>query len=580
MKYLVMFLKKKKGMLAITLLLLAGQVTGTLLIPRMIAMIVDTGILKGDMPAIYRVGIWMFLISLGTAVISILGCYASSELANAFGRNMREAIFRKTQDISLEQFDGIGVSSMMTRSTSDISNLQQTLIMILQMIVPTPLIIIVCMWMTVQINPSLALIPAGCILLFLALAFLVLKKSQPLSKQIQVRMDRINQVVRERVTGIRVIRAFDKDSYEQKRTDQVFEAYAAHMIRLNKLFAVLNPIVWLIMGLSMAVIVWEGGLLASAGRMQLGEITAVTEYTIITLSYMILAVMSCVTLPKMRACLQRLTQVLDMEPEIMDVSDSPIGETPVSREPVVEFSHVTFSYSGAEEPVLKDISFSCRRGETTAIIGSTGSGKSTIANLLLRLHEIDSGRITVNGEDIKTLPQETLRSQIGYAPQKAMLFAGTIAQNLRMGKKDADESDMDRALSIAQADTFVRDLPLKTQAPVSQNGSNFSGGQKQRLTIARSVIGNAPILVFDDSFSALDVKTDAALRKTLKTQTANAAKIIIAQRVQTIADADQILVLDEGKIAGMGRHETLMKECEVYRAIAQSQLPPEEVTES
>lgn len=584
MKHLIIFLKKRRGMLWLTLLLLTGQVVGTLLIPRLIAEIVDTGILQGNMSAIYRVGMQMFVVSIVTALISILGCYYSSELSLAFGRDMREAIFKKSQAISLEQFERLGVSSMMTRSTSDISSLQQTIIMVLQMVVPAPLIIGVCIGMTVQINPSLSIIPVVCILIFIVLAGIILKKSQSLSRLIQVKMDRINQVVRESVTGIRVIRAFGNGMYEKKRSDKAFGEYADHMIRLNRLFAALNPAVWLVMGLSMAAIVGAGGMMATGGSMRIGQITAVTEYTIITLSYVIMAIMSSVTIPKMRACLQRLEEVLDMEPAITDVRTEVDKRSELDKKngtakesPVVEFSHVTFSYPGAEEPVLKDISFSCKAGETTAIIGSTGSGKSTIANLLLRLHEINEGEIFLKGENIKAMPQNTLRTQIAYAPQKAILFAGTIADNLRMGRKTAGEGDMMRALDISQAAAFVQSLPLGINAPVAQNGSNFSGGQKQRLAIARAIIRKAPVLVFDDSFSALDFKTDANLRKALKEHTADTAKLIIAQRIQTIADADQIIVLDEGKIAGIGSHGQLLGTCEIYRSIVQSQLSPEEV---
>lgn len=577
MKYLMKFLKKRKGMFTVTLVLLVMQVVGTLLIPRLIAEIVDTGIIQGDMSAVFRVGKGMLIVSFLTASVSILGCYFSSELANAFGRDMREAIFRKSQNISIEQFDSIGVSSMLTRSTSDITNLQQTIIMFLQMVVPTPLIVVVCIGMTLQISPALTMIPALCILLFILLAIVILKKSQNLSKMIQVKMDRINQVVREFVTGIRVIRAFDNGSYEENRVNDSFGAYASHMIRLNRLFAAMNPAVWMVMGLSMAAIVWKGGLLAGGGSIQIGEITAVTEYTIITLSYLILAVMSSVTIPKMRACLQRLTEVLDMEPDIFDRVEEQ-RKLIAEEVPAVEFSHVSFAYSGAEKSVLKDLSFRCKRGETTAVIGSTGSGKSTIANLLLRLHEINDGRILVHGRDIKDMAQQDLRKQIGYTPQKAILFSGTIAQNLCMGKEDAGVAEMEQALHISQADSFVKSLPLGLDAPVSQNGTNFSGGQKQRLSIARAVISGASILVFDDSFSALDFKTDAALRKALKEYTADVAKIIIAQRIQTISDADQIIVLDEGSIAGIGTHKSLMESCQIYQDIAKSQLSQEEVS--
>lgn len=583
MKYLITFFKQQKKKLVLTLLLLGGQVIGTLLIPFLVARVVDKGILPGNMQAIYHVGIQMLIVSLLTAVISILGCYYSSELAISFGCEMRKAIFRKSQTISLGQFNELGVSSMLTRSTSDISNIQQTLVMVLQMMVPAPLIVAVCIFMTIYINPAMAAIPLICIILFVILATAILNKSRPLSQQIQTKMDRINQMLRESISGIRVIRAFDNGDYEKQRSDSAFEDYATHMIRLNKLFAVLNPAVWLIIGLSMAAIAFIGGIFSARGTIQIGQITAVAEYTIITLSYLILAIMSGVTLPKMRACLQRLTEVLDIKPDIQDGGDMGESTIPPHKSHVkesgsaVEFSHVTFAYPGAEEPVLKDISFCCRAGETTAIIGSTGSGKSTIANLLLRLHEINDGTIMLNGTDIRDIPQTALRRQIGCTPQKAMLFSGTIAENLRMGNESASEDKMMQVLKVAQADSFVQKLPLGLAASVSQNGANFSGGQKQRLAIARSLIRSVPVLVFDDSFSALDARTDAALRKALKEFAPDSAKIIIAQRIQTIMGADQIIVLDEGEIAGIGRHETLMKSCDIYNSIAQSQLSQEEV---
>lgn len=581
MKYLFTFLKQKRAMVILTLLLLTGQVVGTLLIPYLIAQIVDKGILTGNLSAIYGVGIQMLVVSLLTAVISIGGCYLSAELAISFGCNMRNAIFRQSQRLSLGQFDEVGVSSMLTRSTSDITNIQQTMVMVLQMMIPAPLIITVCILMTIHINPSLAIISVIGILFFIVLSFLIFGKLKPLSRQIQIKMDRINMVLRESITGIRVIRAFNNGIYEKERSDTAFEGYAIHMIKLNKLFAILNPCIWLLMGLSMAATTWFGGILSANGSIHIGQITAVVEYSIITLSYMILAIMSGVTLPKMRACLERLTQVLDIKPEIQDdttACSTKSTSIPLVNTPVVEFSHVTFSYPGAEEPVLTDISFCCRSKETTAIIGSTGSGKSTIANLLLRLHDINDGSILFNGRNITTIPQEALRDSIGYTPQKAILFSGTIAENLHMGNASASLADMEDALEIAQALPFIQQLPLGLNGLVSQNGSNFSGGQKQRLAIARSIIKNAPLLIFDDSFSALDARTDASLRDALHQYVPDTAKIIIAQRIQTIANADQIIVLDEGRIAGIGTHQTLMKSCDVYRSIAQSQFSAKEVS--
>lgn len=575
MKYLKLFLKERKGKVAITLIMLLGQAIGTLLIPFLVASIVDDGILKGDMTAILRIGGQMLLVALVTTIVSVLGSYYSADLAAFFGYDMRDKIFRKSQELSIREFDTIGVSSMITRTTADISNLQQTLGMIFQMIVPTPLIVGASIVMTSYTSLPLSFILILCVVIFIFFAVVILKKSNYISQRVQTRLDHINQVVRESITGIRVIRAFGNEKYEERRASQAFERYATDMIKLNKLFAVLNPTVWLIMGLSMAAIVWLGGLLSMKGTMEIGQITAVTEYSIIALSYLILATTTSVTLPKMKSCLDRIEEVLDINPEIQDSNKKQVGIA--GNAPVVEFENVSFFYHGAEEPVISNLSFCCNEGQTTAIIGSTGSGKSTIANLLLRLHDIDKGEIRLCGVDIRSLPQQELRDRLAYVPQKAFLFSGTIEDNLRMGDKEATKEDMKRALRISQADSFVDQLPMGLDSQVSQGGSNFSGGQKQRLAIARALIKKVPVYIFDDSFSALDSKTDAALRKALKENMNDAVKIIIAQKVSTIMNADQILVLDDGKLVGIGNHDTLMKNCSVYQAIANSQMNIKEV---
>ena len=570
MKYLELFLKEKKGKVAITLIMLLGQVVGTLLIPFLIAGIVDNGILKGDMTEILRIGVQMLVVVLVTTVAAVFGSYYSADLAAVFGYDMRDKIFRKSQELSIHEFDTIGVSSMITRTTADISNLQMTFGLVLQLIVPAPLIIGASIVMTADTSLALAFILIFSVVIFMAFAGVVLKRSNYISQMVQARLDRINQIVRESITGIRVIRAFGNEKYEEGRAGKAFERYATDMIKLNKLFAVLNPIIWLIIGLSVAAIVWLGGLFYMKGTMEIGQITAVTEYSIITLSYLIMATTTSVTLPKMYSCLNRIEEVLDINPEIQDLNKNLEGVR--GNVPVVEFENVSFFYNGAEEPVIKSLSFCCNEGQTMAIIGSTGSGKSTIANLILRLHDIDEGEIRLKGLDIRNLSQQELRDSIGYVLQKAFLFSGTIEDNLRMGYKGATKEDMIMALSISQADSFVEKLPMGLSSPVAQGGSNFSGGQKQRLSIARALIKKVPVYIFDDSFSALDLKTDVALRKSLKENMAYAVKIIIAQRVSTIMDADQILVLDEGKLVGIGKHDTLMKNCSVYQAIAKSQM--------
>ena len=570
MKYLKLFLKESKGKVGITLIMLLGQSVGTLLIPFLIAGIVDNGILKGDINEIMNIGGQMILVLLITTVAAVLGSYYSADLAAVFGYYMRDKIFRKSQELSIHEFDTIGVSSMITRTTSDISNLQQTFGLILQLIVPAPLIIISSIIMTIHTSFVLALIIILSVLIFMIFASLVLKKSIFISKRVQTKLDYINQVIRECITGIRVIRAFGNEKYEEDRAGKAFKSYATDMIKLNKIFAVLNPTIWLIIGLSIASIVWIGGVFSMNGTMEIGQITAVTEYSIITLSYLILATTTSVTLPKMKSCLDRIEEVLEINLEIQDLDME--KKYKKDNYAVVEFENVSFFYNGAEEPVIRNVSFSCNKGETTAIIGSTGSGKSTIANLILRLHDIDEGEIRINGVDIRCISQKELRDTIGYVPQKAFLFSGTIEDNLKMGYKDATKEDMKRALSISQSDSFVDKLPDGLKSEVSQGGSNFSGGQKQRLSIARALIRSVPIYIFDDSFSALDLKTDSTLRKSLKENMTESAKIIIAQRVSTIMDADQIIVLDEGKLVGVGKHIDLMKSCSVYQAIAKSQM--------
>lgn len=570
MKYLKLFLKESKGKVGITLIMLLGQSVGTLLIPFLIAGIVDNGILKGDINEIINIGGQMILVLLITTVAAVLGSYYSADLAAVFGYYMRDKIFRKSQELSIHEFDTIGVSSMITRTTSDISNLQQTFGLILQLIVPAPLIIISSIIMTIHTSFVLALIIILSVLIFMIFASLVLKKSIFISKRVQTKLDYINQVIRECITGIRVIRAFGNEKYEEDRAGKAFKRYATDMIKLNKIFAVLNPTIWLIIGLSIASIVWIGGVFSMNGTMEIGQITAVTEYSIITLSYLILATTTSVTLPKMKSCLDRIEEVLEINLEIQDLDME--KKYKKDNYAVVEFENVSFFYNGAEEPVIRNVSFSCNKGETTAIIGSTGSGKSTIANLILRLHDIDEGEIRINGVDIRCISQKELRDTIGYVPQKAFLFSGTIEDNLKMGYKDATKEDMKRALSISQSDSFVDKLPDGLKSEVSQGGSNFSGGQKQRLSIARALIRSVPIYIFDDSFSALDLKTDSTLRKSLKENMTESAKIIIAQRVSTIMDADQIIVLDEGKLVGVGKHIDLMKSCSVYQAIAKSQM--------
>lgn len=575
MKYLKLFLKESKSRVVITLIMLLGQVVGTLLIPFLIARIVDNVILKGNINELVNIGWQMVIVLLVTTVVSILGSYYSADLAATFGYYMRDKIFCKSQELAIDDFDTIGVSSMITRTTSDISNLQQNFGLVLQLIIPAPLIIVASIVMTMNTNFILGLILIAFVIIFMFFASIVLKKSISISKKVQTKLDYINQVIRESITGIRVIRAFGNEKYEENRAGKAFKSYATDMIKLNKIFAALNPTIWLIIGLLVAIIVWLGGIFSIKGTMEIGQITAVTEYSIIMLSYLIMATTTSVTLPKMKSCLDRIEEVLEINSNIQDLNIE--NKSMNDNNKVVEFKNVSFFYKGGEEPVLKNISFSCNKGETTAIIGSTGSGKSTIASLLLRLHDIDKGEICIKGVDIRYISQKELRDKIGYVPQKAFLFSGTIEDNLKMGYKEATEEDMKKAINISQSESFINKLPLGLKSEVSQGGLNFSDGQKQRLSIARAVAKDPEIFVFDDSFSALDYKTDAKLREALAEKTQNKTVIIVAQRINTVLNADQIIVLDDGKIAGKGTHKELMQNCEVYKQIALSQLSAEEL---
>lgn len=575
MRYLQLFLKRHKGKTVLAVLLLLGQVVGTLLIPALVANIVDHGILVGDMGVVLQTGLLMLAVTFLAAGISAWGSWATSDLASLFGREMRSMLLRKSQELSIQQFDAVGISSMITRTSSDMTNLQRTMGMVLQMVVPAPIIVVVSIFMTTMVSPVMAVIQLVFMAVLLGLAAVILKKSNTLSRSIQTRLDRINQVVREAVTGVRVIRAFGKEAYEEERSGKAYASYADNMIRLNRLFAVVNPVVWLLMGALMAVILSVGGTLVLGGNMAVGQITAVAEYSTLTMAYLIMAASVLTTLPKASACLQRLRELLDTQPAVFDANGLPVN-TSAEAAAAVEFDHVTFAYQGAEEPVIHDLSFTLYPGQTTAVIGSTGSGKSTLADLLLRLHEIPSGRIMLGGADLRSLSLLEVRDRIGCVPQKAFLFSGTIAENLRMGRKDATEEELWQALSIAQAEDFVRQLPMGLDSPVSQGGTNFSGGQRQRLSIARALVKKADVFIFDDSFSALDGKTDAALRKALHQHVTKPAKLIIAQRVSTIADADQILVLDQGRLAGAGTHQELLECCPTYRAIVDSQTQRKE----
>ena len=575
MKYLIQFFKEKKGMLFLIILATVIQSFSMLAVPYFAAKIIDDGIIKKDLLAIVALGLQMLAAVGVSALISLWASYLCADLAALSGKYLRDRIFDKTQILSIRDFNRFSTASMITRATSDITVIQQTVIMFTQMVLPAPIIAVTAIIMTIAVSPSLVAIPVIAMAVFMIALYFIFRKASPISQTIQKRLDTINRIMGESITGVRVIRAFDNSEYERKRTDDAFLNYADNVIHLNKTFAVFSPLIWTVVGISMVAVLWFGSFLVLNGEIQIGGITAVSEYTILLLIALIMSSMVMVMLPKMKACLDRTEEVLDTIPEIADDNEQAVSGNPNNPEKIV-FDQVSFSYRGAEESVLADISFTCEQGKTTAIIGGTGSGKSTIASLMLRLYDVGSGRITLEGTDIRRMTQHQLRERISYVPQKAILFGGTIAANLHMGNSEATAAELEYAAKTAQADAFITELEDGYESTVAQGGTNFSGGQKQRLCIARALVKKAPVYIFDDSFSALDFKTDAVLRKALKKEIADAAVVIIAQRISTIMDADQIIVLDSGRMAGIGKHGELLKTCAVYQEIVASQLTEKE----
>ncbi|MGM0301993.1 ATP-binding cassette, subfamily B, bacterial [Enterococcus sp. AZ048] len=568
MKLFKIFFKEYQTMFLGTFILMIVQAVGTLMIPYYVAEIIDEGILTRDQGAIWRNGGLMLGIAVLTGIVSIIASYYSAILAGRFGYFLRKQLVSKTQQLSMAEMDEFGTPTLLARTTSDITNIQQILMMVFQMIIPAPLICLASIVLTGMISWRFVWIPIASIVLFSIVSFIVIKKAVPLADVMQQRMDKMMQILREFYTGVRVIRAFNKTNFEKERTDKTFFNYSDVMIRVNKLFAVLNPTVNLVMGLGMTAVLAFGGLLVVQGNVPIGSLTAISEYTILSLWFLTMAAMVIVMIPKALASLERIGEVLDKEEEIVDGPKTSFAR--VTDTPIAVFDHVDFAYSGAEEAVLSDITFDIPKG-VTAIVGGTGSGKSTIAKALLRLRDTTKGEIRFLAEPIQGVTQEALRDRISYVPQKAFLFSGTVRDNFLFGNPAATEKEMQAAAKAAQAEDFIHQLDGQYDAFVAQKGNNFSGGQKQRLSIARALIKPANLYFFDDSFSALDYQTDAKLRKALKTYLSEAAIVIVAQRLSTIKDADQIIVLEEGRIVGKGTHEELLTTCGVYQEFAKSQ---------
>ena len=569
MKLIMRFIKPYRKLFIFTVLLIILDIVGALYIPTLIAEMMNEGTNGSTLNDLYMTGIKIVIASLVSGIGAILGGYTCSLLSSKICKDIRDAIYEKSLKLSVFDFKQFGTASITTRTISDITNIQTAFTMFIQMVLPVPIIFIVASVLTFHLDTMVGFILLGVLLAVIVIALFIMKMASPVFKKLQKLLDRMSNILLENLTGVRVIRAFNKQKDEQNRLDTAFENYANTSIKANRMFANLDGLSFLAVNLFVVIVYWLSGGRISAGYFQIGDITALIEYALLALFYVMMAQMVILTLPRAIECCNRVQSVLDHSPEIVDLVSE--DKTGAKSDPVLVFDNVRFRFADAEEDTLHDLSFSCKRGETTAIIGGTGSGKSTIASLILRFHDVTQGSLRLNGQDIRQMTQRYLREQISYIQQKAWLFSGTIADNLRYGNPNATDEELEHALKVAQASNFVHSLPDGLNSFVAQGGTNFSGGQRQRLSIARALVKKPELYIFDDSFSALDFKTDAALRKALAKETKKVAVLIIAQRVSTIRHANQIIVLHEGKIAGKGTHDELMETCEVYKEIVNSQ---------
>ena len=575
MKLLRTYIKENIGALSLSAIFLTFNTFATLAIPFEISNIINQGIMKKDIDMVYSTSIKMVAILIFGTVTGIIANHFVALFATNFSKKNRKMLIRNIETLTLDQVSDFGVASLVTRMSNDNNNAQRLIVAFFQMILPSPIMATISIFLTIKLSPSLALIPLFTILIFACAIVLTLFKSLPYILKVQKKLDRMTLVLRERFIGAKIIRAFDNSEKERERFNNIGQDYTDNYIIINKKFALLSPMAFALMSVIITLIIFFGAMKVLNNTLEIGSITAIVEYSLTTISALIMSSMVLVQMPKAVVSIERIEEVLAVTSEIKDkrnLKDNAYYEDILKQNPIsLTFDNVCFRYKGAEKQILKNISFSIKAGEMFAIVGATGSGKSTIAKVLLRLNDIESGKILINNVNTLDLPLSCLRNQISYIPQKAYIFSGTIKDNFRFTNKNMTDEEMTEIAKVAQSYDFINSLPDKFNSFVAQGGTNFSGGQKQRLSIARALSKEANIYLFDDSFSALDYATDAKLRKELKTFLKDKITIIIAQRLNTIADADKIIVLKDGEITGMGTHEELLKNNHEYIELAKSQ---------
>lgn len=546
-----------------------------LIVPLVMARIIDVGIATGDTGYILRMGGLMVLLGVAGLGFALTCQYFAARASQGFGTILRNDLFRHIHSFSHREIDKFGTPSLITRITNDINQLQVAVAMLIRLVIRAPFLIVGSAVMAMLLDWQLSLIFLVAAPLVALVLYLVMSRSVPFYRTIQKKLDRISLITRENLEGVRVIRAFSKQKDEEERFDEASDDLAATSVRVGKISALLNPLTYVIMNLAIVAIIWFGGMRVDAGALSQGQIIAFVNYMTQILLALVVVANLVILFTKASACAARVNEVLDTQPSVTEDAAGPVSPSKDQSTPRVEFRDVSFSY-GEGDYALQNISFAIAPGETVGIIGGTGSGKSTLVNLIPRFYDATEGQVLVDGVNVKAYPFTQLRRQIGMVPQRAVLFAGTLRENMRWGKPDATDEEIAKALSIAQASDFVEKLPKKYDMPILQGGKNLSGGQKQRLTIARALVGTPPILILDDSASALDYATDAALRKALRRETKDMTVLMISQRANTVKGADKIVVLDDGEIAGIGAHEALFDSCQVYREICLSQQSGEE----